>query len=221
MAMSDFVCFEDGGVKQENFLCEYNGNDKIVEIPSTFEVIEFACFQDNKTIEEVVIPESVNMIKASAFDGCVNLKKVSVPDNLYGVAPDAFTDPETTAKFLMTNPNYVEENGLIINKATKSLLFALDKTKETYTIPEGLKSIGCHCFVGCENLKEITIPESIEYLEMMSFFACKNLRKVDFPKNLKNIGGAVFAYCDNLKEFTVPQGVAVADFGNEVLWAGT
>jgi len=218
MNLNDFVCFKDGDVVKESFLSEYTGNSKDVEIPESFELIEFDCFRDNTNIESVVIPESVKVIKSNAFSGCTNLKSVKIPGDLYGVSPDAFGDAQTTAKILKTNPNYIEKNNLIINKSNNSLLFAVDTSKETYSIPEVITSIGLNAFCNCANLKEITIPESVEYIGMMCFFYCTSLTKVVFPKELKSIEGAAFSFCDNLKDFTIGEGVAISELGNEVLF---
>lgn len=217
MEMKGFVCYEDENGINENVLYYYDGDSKDVKIPSQFNVIEMGCFQGNDKMESLEIPESVNFIKSQAFAECPNLKSVKVSGNLYGISPDSFGDSVTTAQILKSNPNYVEKDGFIINKSNNSLLFVLDNSKESYSIPEGIKLIGHCCFYGCENLKEISIPESVQFIESMGFFGCRNLKKVDFPKGMKYIAGAAFSLCDNLKEFSLPEGVDVVGFGNEVI----
>ncbi len=217
MKIKGFVCYEDEDGINESVLYFYNGESKDVVIPSQFEVIDMGCFQGDSRIESVEIPESVKFIKSEAFDHCPNLKSVKIPGNLYGISPDTFGDSVTTAGILKSNPNYIEKNGFIINKSNNSLLFVLDNSKESYSIPEGVEYIGYSCFLGCENLREISIPESVHYIESMGFFGCKNLKKVDFPKGLKYIAGAAFALCENLQEFSLPEGVDVVGFGNEVI----
>lgn len=217
MEMNEFECYEDENGLRKEVLCGYNGNSKKVVIPSQFDVIEINCFYKNSDIESVEIPESVRMIKSGAFLDCPNLKMVKIPGNLYSVASDAFGDTENTAKILKTHPNYEEINGFIINKSNNCLLFAMDKTKVTYEIPENITYIGLDAFSGCTNLKTITIPENVDYLEMMSFFGCSNLETINFPKGLKYIGGAAFALCQNLKNFTLPDGIEIISIGNEIL----
>jgi len=217
MEINGFVCYEDGNEINEKVLHYYEGKSKEVVIPSQFEVIEMGCFQGNSQIESLEIPESVNLIKSQAFAECPNLKSVKIPGNLYGISADSFGDTSATVKILKSNPNYIEKDGFIINKANNTILFVLDNSKESYSIPEGVEYIGFTCFLGCENLKKITIPESVRCIEMMGFFGCKNLEKVDFPKGLKYIGGAAFALCENLKEFSLPEGVDVVGIGNEII----
>ena len=62
-------------------LKNYRGEDKDVQIPNfigIFPVISIGiqCFEDNETIETVVIPNNVKYIEAFAFEDCVNLKSV-------------------------------------------------------------------------------------------------------------------------------------------------
>lgn len=216
MNNEEFVCFRNGWDINKKVLLHYEGKSKEVVIPSQFETIEMSCFWKNYEMESLVIPDSVKLIKGQAFFECPNLKSVKISGNLYGIAPDTFGDPESTAKILKSHPNYIEKNGFIINKSNNSLLFVLDNSKESYTIPEGIEYIGYSCFFGCVNLKEITIPESVHHIEMMAFFCCENLRKIDFPKELKYIGIAAFSFCRKLEEFTLPEIIAIK-YGNDVL----
>lgn len=214
----DFIYFNSRGSIETEILCRYSGTEKNVVIPDNVKMIEFDCFENNKTIESVEIPESVELIKSSAFAGCTNLKSVKIPDALYGIAPDCFGDAETTAKFLLANPNYEEQGGLIINKITKTVLFALDDSKDGYEIPEGTKNIGAYAFCGCNELKEIKIPEGVEAICIMAFFMCEKLTKIQFPESLKVIAKAAFVHCSSLKDFTLPENAEIAETGNWILF---
>jgi len=62
-------------------LDNYRGGDKDVQIPNfigIFPVISIGirCFEDNETIETVVIPNNVKYIERGAFLGCAKLKSV-------------------------------------------------------------------------------------------------------------------------------------------------
>ena len=217
MNMNDFVCFNDGEKIKKEILCAYKGNSKNVEIPSGFEVIEFECFKGNENIESVIIPESVIMIVDGAFTDCPNLKKITIPSNLYSVCSGAFGDARTTANILLSNNNYMEENGFIINKKNKSLLFALDTTKTSYTIPAYIEHIGRSAFANCSNVKEIVLSASVKTIQAMGFFFCESLESISFPATLKYIGTAAFERCSNLKNFVLPSDVEIEQFGNEVL----
>ena len=69
------LCVDGLGLKK------YRGEEKDVKIPNFIGVfpvisIQGGCFEDNETIETVVIPNNVKYIGAFAFQGCDNLKSV-------------------------------------------------------------------------------------------------------------------------------------------------
>lgn len=61
--MQDFV-IEDG------VLVRYNGTDATVCVPEEVTAIGEYCFQGNKTLRSIHLPESFREIRAYAFDGC-------------------------------------------------------------------------------------------------------------------------------------------------------
>ena len=73
----------------------YVGSVKVVSIPASYEEtaiteIGTACFKGNKTITEVVIPDSVTSIGSLAFMGCSNLSKVTIPASVTSIGTQAF-----------------------------------------------------------------------------------------------------------------------------------
>ena len=54
----------------------YDKNAKVINIPVGTKIILDKTFLDNDTLEEVIIPDSVEYIGTAAFKGCKNLKKV-------------------------------------------------------------------------------------------------------------------------------------------------
>ena len=77
-------------------LDNYRGGDKDVQIPNFIGIfpvisIEGGCFEDNETIETVVIPNNVKYIEAFAFEECVNLKSVEA-SRIKFIGEYAFSD---------------------------------------------------------------------------------------------------------------------------------
>ena len=84
------LCVDGLGLKK------YRGEEKDVKIPNFIGVfpvisIQGGCFEDNETIETVVIPNNVKYIGAFAFQGCDNLKSVEA-SRIKVIGEYAFSD---------------------------------------------------------------------------------------------------------------------------------
>lgn len=62
-------------------LYQYTGKDPIVQIPEGTKSIAEHAFANNKSLEEVIIPNTVTEIKAFAFANCISLKRVTLPNH--------------------------------------------------------------------------------------------------------------------------------------------
>ena len=83
--------------KKTVMLLKYRGTDQNPELPGEThggEVFSIGpgCFKNNKSVKNVVLPESVTNIAKAAFRGCSNLKSVQLPAGLKLIEEDAFRD---------------------------------------------------------------------------------------------------------------------------------
>lgn len=69
-------------------LYQYTGKDPIVQIPEGTKSIAEHAFANNKSLEEVIIPNTVTEIKAFAFANCISLKRVTLPNNRFFILLD-------------------------------------------------------------------------------------------------------------------------------------
>ena len=81
------------------------------------------------------------------------------------------------------------------------------KGKKSFTIPDGVTSIGYEAFLGCESLKKITIPNSVMSISKSAFQGCKNLKSIKIPNSVTSIGYKAFLGCTSLKSITIPDSV--------------
>lgn len=168
----DFVFFEGlDGVVYENIIEKYVGNGKNVEIP-----------------------DSITSIEPLAFETTGDILSIKLPDTIIAVAQDAFVDIHETIRILRTNPNYVIEDGFMINKAQKAVLFPTDSYKKSYKIPEGIEIIG-----------------------KSAFWYCRDMEKIEFPKSLKFIAPMNFEFTSNLKEYNLSDDVTVIQPSNSYI----
>ena len=74
----------------------------------------------------------------------------------------------------------------------------------TVNIPNGVKSVGAHCFYYCLGLKDVILPDSLTNIETYAFFQCNALTSITIPINVKTIEERSFAYCKGLTSVTLP-----------------
>ena len=81
------------------------------------------------------------------------------------------------------------------------------KGEKSFTIPDGVTSIGYEAFLGCESLKKITIPNSVMSISKSAFQGCKNLKSVKIPNSVTSIGYKAFWGCTSLESISIPNSV--------------
>ena len=128
-------------------------------------------------ITSVTIPASVTDIGLRVFDGCTSLTGITV-------AAD--------------NPNYKDIEGVLTNKDGTTLIRYPQGKTASYTIPDGVTTIGNAAFYGCTGLTSVTIPQGITTIGGSAFYECTGLTSVTIPQGVTTIGDSAFDYCASL-----------------------
>ncbi|MCM1112448.1 MAG: leucine-rich repeat domain-containing protein [Muribaculum sp.] len=123
---------------QRGELLKYTGSESTVSVPKEVTVIGEGAFQNNTSVEKVILPDSVEQIKAYAFWGCDNLKSVTLGKGLTAVGDFSFTN--CGGLQTMTIPNTVRSIGI--------QAFASCTKLEDITIPAEVTSIKDDAFDG-------------------------------------------------------------------------
>ncbi len=181
-------------VNSDNTACIENctSNEKNLVIPDTIdgltvtELGKYALGENEKYFfETITIPASVNYISANnPFSVCSNLKEIKVDSG---------------------NKEYFDENGVLYSKdKTKLLCYPPKKSGSSFTIPEGVKSIGSSALYNTQ-LTEIKFPSTLEEINSFSLSSCSKLSSVDLSNtNLTYIDSYGFAFCDILNDVKLP-----------------
>jgi len=96
------------------------------------------------------------------------------------------------------NPEYSSLDGVLFNKDLTTLILCPGAKRGSYTIPDGVTTIGGSAFYGCTSLTDVTIPDGITSLDGGTFYGCASLTCMTMPESIIQIGNQVFWGCTNL-----------------------
>lgn len=132
-------------------------------------VSEVGCpFSNCQNLVSITIPTSVSFFSTNEIYGCTNLSAINVSEN---------------------NEYYSSQDGVLFDKQkTELVYYPQGKEGESYTIPNGVLTIGSKAFYECNTISSITIPESVTMIDNEAFYACYELSEINFPSYLESIG---------------------------------
>ena len=154
-------------------------------------------FANRRSLESVVIPESVTEIGLGAFDCCTALKQVNIPDGITELGLGVFSS--CYSLMTITIPNGVKNVG-------SSFTYCTGLT--SITIPDSVSSIQSS-FVDCTGLKELTIGTGITKIGDNTFEGRESLVivytdnayvKAWFEENMPNVKVKRITYLPDQKE---------------------
>ena len=151
----------------------FNGNN-LVETNDVFKKLT------DRTIESIVIPDSVTSIGASAFNGCTSLTNIIIPDSVTSIGSGAFSVCTSL------------ENIIIPDSVTSI---------------EGSGLFNPGPFVGCTSLKNISISKNITQIPYSFASSCTALESVVIPDGVTTIGDSAFYKCTSLDGIVIPSSV--------------
>ncbi|MDE5984445.1 MAG: S8 family serine peptidase, partial [Eubacterium sp.] len=142
-------------------------DEKVIEVPETINGIEIQeigdwCFIGNKTVEKIILPETVKQIDYYAFANCPNLKEVIAP----GV--------ETCGMYAFSNCNNLVNVEMPNVTVANTGMFKNCTSLETAKLGT-LTEIDNHAFYGCENLKLVKTTNDNISFAINTLKNCNNL----------------------------------------------
>ena len=154
------------------------------------------------TLEEIVIPNSVESIEAGAFKLCDNVNyKIDGDVKYLGNDTNPYVVLVGATTKTLSSYNIHLDTRVIYASA-----FSSCTNLESITIPSGVTSIGNSAFSSCSSLTNIAIPDSVTSMGSALFSGCTNLVGVNIPSSVTSIDG-VFYNCTGLTDITIPDSV--------------
>ena len=182
-----------------------------VVIPDSVTSIGEYAFQNCTSLESVVIGDSVTSIGDWAFYNCTNLTSIAIPASVISIGGNAFYYCTRLKSIVVdsNNENYQSNEGNLYSKNGKILIqYAIGKNATSFTIPDGVTSIGDYAFSGCTSLTSIEIGDNVTSIGNSAFSGCTNLANIEIPDGITSIGDYTFYFCRSLKSITIPDSVA-------------
>lgn len=163
----------------------------------------------NKTIEEVVLPDTLISIGKSAFNSASSLRKIAIPASVSSIGDFAFTGCTSLQDFTCSSANktFAIESGILLNKEKTKVLFV--PASSSCSIPSTVKTIREYAFYCNTNLTSVVVPSSVTQIEEGAFGNCTKLISVSIQgSGLSLIGAHAFNSAYSLKSLYLPESVA-------------
>lgn len=138
-----------------------------------------------------------------------NVTSVSIPAGIKSIGIYAFADCPSLAIFEVPeeNPSFSTIDGVLYSKDKNTLLSYPSAKGTSYTIPDGVTTVGRGAFGYDSLITSVTIPESVTTLTKGAFYSCIKLTTVNIPSGVKAIEQSLFYECESLTSLVIPQGV--------------
>ena len=190
-----------------------------VTMPNSLTSIGENSFDACIDLTSMIIPDSVKSIGEHAFYTCTSLKNVTIGNSLNMISNFVFVGCNSLENIMVdeNNLNYSSIDGVLFNKKkTELILYPVGNSRNAYSIPNSVTSIGYYAFWGCTNLRNIKIPNNVESIGDYAFYNCTSLTSVTIPNSVTSIGNDAFYGCSSLTSVTIPN--SVTSIGNNAFY---
>ena len=150
-----------------------------VTMPNSLTSIGENSFDACIDLTSMIIPDSVKSIGEHAFYTCTSLKNVTIGNSLNMISNFVFVGCNSLENIMVdeNNLNYSSIDGVLFNKKkTELILYPVGNSRNAYSIPNSVTSIGYYAFWGCTNLRNIKIPNNVESIGDYAFYNCTSYR---------------------------------------------
>ena len=167
------------------------------------------CYPAGKTSTTYSIPNSVTRIGEGAFWDCISLTSITIPSSVTSIGDGAFywCSFLTNINVDDNNKYYSSQDGVLFDKDKTTIIKYPANQSTTYSIPNGVTSIGVGAFRDCYLLTNVTIPNSVTSIGNYAFWYCLRLTSINIPSSVTNMGIDTFGLCSRLTSVTIGNSV--------------
>jgi len=186
-------------INGNTYYCRYmDSSITHVELSRDFLDIPSSMFDGCRSLESVIVPDTIDYIWYNAFSNCTNLKEINIPNSVWEIGSYAFSNCISLESIEIPSSVYYIGGGAFYNCTGLTSI----------TIPEAVEGIEGYTFYGCTNLTEFNLPTNIYYVGENAFY---NTAYYNNEENWNN----GFLYLDNIllkansyiTEYYLPEGI--------------
>jgi len=202
----------------------------------TVESVEIGAYNCPKTLQHLVILDSIRYVDEDVFFRLKNLRSLYIGKGVKYWSSWHFRFCPKLDSFNIDkdSPFLKYENGMVLSKDGK-IVFAcrIDRPQvvipdgveeisnvafwyfnklETIVFPKSLRRIGDNSFSNIPNLRCVVLPEGFEDCVVQSFMDDVNLTHIDLPSTFTDLGTETFVGCSNLKTIILRSSIVANGF---------
>ena len=178
----------------------YGDCEKLEEIELTDGVyhLDSQAFYGCKNLVRVILPDTLKEIRDLAFGNCVSLESIVLPKSLINVGKSIFYGCKKLTNISIDPANkrlYAVNNSIMDRKMNKLVYGFVDESMTSYSIPDGVSTIGKYALACNEQLLSIHIPNSVHVIEDFAFEGCVSLESINIPASVTVVNKRILRGC--------------------------
>lgn len=178
-----------------------------ISLPDSVTTIGNSAFSSCNALASISLPDSITTIGNSAFFSCTSLADISLPDSITSVGANPFASCAALTSIIVSpdHPVLATIDGILFNKTEKSIIcYPCAFTAQSYSVPQGIRTIGDRAFFRCDSLTSISLPDTLTSIANSAFSYCYSLTSISLPDSLSCIGEYAFESCYSLTSILLP-----------------
>lgn len=154
-------------------------------------------FENCKSLEKVVISNSVKTIGGGAFSSCSNLKQLVISDSVETIQGGAFSECSSLVEVMIpSSVNKIDQVAFEKCRNLQRLIINPYQTKfETNT------------FQSCPNIKCLIFESTVSAINKFDYDKCWKLTEIIIPESVTSIQEGALSNCSSLEKLTIPSSI--------------
>ncbi len=147
-------------------------------LPESIKTLEFLCFYGAE-FKELILPESMKVLENNIL-AYAPFEKVVIPKTVTDIKPYAFYQSRNLINISVdrANPYYSTVNGMLFDKAGKTLKLIPFGLSGAVEIPQVTETIGYYSVASNEKLTALYIHENVKKIEQLAMLDCPNITDI-------------------------------------------